>query len=361
MTDISTILFIAHTGQVSGAEKVLLNLVDEALRSEYEVVVACPSGPLSKALPAGVQHELIGELGLGGEHGAARAVAAAQLVRRWASAARTLRPLIRNSGTSTVVNSLFALPVVRLARPEGGVSWLVHDTMTNAKQRVVVRLSRSAIRVAVSVSEATAVPLRAAGVPVEVCHNGVPWPVPQFGGDLHEPPVVGMVALLTPWKGHTVLLDAVAELRDVRLELAGGSFPGDAEYAAEVKKRASAPDLVGRVEFLGHTDTAAAMSRWDVVVSASTSPEAGPLSVLEAMSHGLPVVGTDHGGTTEFLSAGAGMLVVPGNAPALAKAIAAVLADSELRARLGAHARTRVEREHDISATLPTMLRRLTR
>lgn len=359
MTDESTVLFLAHTGQVSGAEKVLLNLIDEAERRGHETVIACPAGPLAQRLPSATRHIRIDELGLGGEQGAARGVAAVRLLGKWVNAARAVRSVARAPGTVTVVNSLFALPVARLARPARGASWLVHDTMNSLKQRVVVRFSRPAVRVAVSVSEATAVPLRAAGLPVVVSHNGVPWPVARFGGDLHTPPVVGMLALLTPWKGHRVLLEAVATLPDIRVELAGGSFPGDRDYVSELHSRAAEPDLVGRVEFLGHTDPGSALQRWDVVVSASTSPEAGPLSVLEAMSHGLPVIGTDHGGTHEFLSDGAGILVEPGDPTALAEAISTVIDDADRRRRLGETARYRVASRHDISETLPELFHRL--
>lgn len=225
MTDESTVLFLAHTGQVSGAEKVLLDLIDEATRRGHATVIACPAGPLADRLPDTTRHVRIDELGLGGQRGAARGIAAIRMVARWVGAARAVRTIARAPGTATVVNSLFALPVARFARPARGASWLVHDTMTSLKQRVVVRFARPAVRVAVSVSEATAEPLRKAGLPVVVSHNGVPWPVPRFGGALHSPPVVGMLALLTPWKGHRVLLDAVAMLPDVRVELAGEASP----------------------------------------------------------------------------------------------------------------------------------------
>lgn len=361
MTDVSRILFLAHTGQVSGAEKVLLDLVDEALGQDLDVVVACPPGRLADMLPNGVQHIAVRQLGLGGERGAARVLAGARLVANWIAAGRAVRSTARDVGTSTVVNSLFALPVARIAAPKAGASWLVHDTMTSTKQRAVVALSRPAIRVAVSVSEATAVPLRAAKVPVVVSHNGVRWPVPNFAGELHDPPVVGMLALLTPWKGHRVLLDAAAQLPDVRIELAGGSFPGDAEYVSELKARAAEPDLAGRVDFLGHVDPESALRRWDIVVSASTSPEAGPLSVLEAMSHGIAVVGSDHGGTSEFLADGAGVLVAPGDPTALAEALSTVLSNADLRRSIADAARNRVAAEHDISKTVPELLRKLTR
>jgi glycosyltransferase involved in cell wall biosynthesis len=192
-----------------------------------------------------------------------------------------------------------------------------------------------------------------------VAHNGVRWPVPALGGDVHRPPVVGMLALLTPWKGHAVLLDAIATLPDVHLELAGGNFPSDAPYVDELRARAARPDLAGRVRFLGHVDPAAAMADWDVVVSASVLPEAGPLNVLEAMSYGMPVIGSDHGGTSEFLADGAGVLHPPGDVAALAAAIRRVLDDDALRRSVGERARAYVAAHHDATVTVPAMLHAL--
>ena len=355
----STILFVAQTGQLSGAEKVLLNLVDEASTQGFNAIVACPAGPLADALPKGSTHVLIPALGMGGEQGLARLVGTVGLALRWRAAAKILAPIARAPRTETIVNSLFALPSVRMARPPRGVGWLVHDTVTSTKQKAATRIGKPVVRVAVAVSEATARPLRALGLPVRVAHNGVRWPVPQLSGHLHSPPVVGMLALLTPWKGHRVLLESVARLPGVELELAGGSFPGDLPYVEELHARAQRPDLAGRVRFLGHVDAVEAMHGWDVVVSASVAPEAGPLSVLEAMSYGLPLIGTDHGGTTEFLSGGAGLLVPPDDEVAMAEAIEAILRDDQLRGSLITEARQRVAREHDLGTTLPAMLRTL--
>ncbi|BBY26473.1 glycosyltransferase family 4 protein [Mycolicibacterium sediminis] len=351
------ILFVAHTGNVSGAEKVLLELVREARRQGRDVAVACPTGPLRDALPQGVSHVELPQLGLTGESGVARILGAARLVGRWVRASRILKRAMRPPGTATVVNSMFALPSVRLAGGRGCSSWLVHDTVANGKQRTVTTIGRPAVRTAVAVSEATADPLRAMGFPVVVAHNGVRWPVPVFGGELHSPPVVGMLALLTPWKGHGVLLDAIALLPDVELELAGGSFPGDAPHVEELKARAARPDLAGRVRFLGYVDPESAMSGWDVVVSASILPEAGPLNVLEAMSHGLPVVGSDHGGTSEFLADGVGLLHPPGDSAALAEAIRRVLTDATLRRSMSERGRARIAARHDVNVTIPEMLR----
>ena len=62
------------------------------------------------------------------------------------------------------------------------------------------------------------------------------------------------------------------------------------------------------------------------------------------------------GGTTEFLTDGAGVLVPPGDPVAMARAISRVLSDAGLRADVVAGARRRVAQRHDLSVTVPAML-----
>lgn len=345
----SRLLLVAHSGEVSGAELVLLGLAQLAVQRGHPVVLAAPAGPLLDQLPAGARHLPLPPLGLGG---GPRPVAAAGLAARSALAARRLRSV---GADRVVVNSLLALPAVRLARLPAPASWLVHDVVHRADQRLVVRLCRPALLRAVAVSPASAAPLPP-GLEVVVAPNGVPVPEQPVGLAPHDPPTVGVVALLTPWKGHLVLLDALARLPGVHLEIAGGSFPGDAGHVARLHERAGRPDLAGRVRFLGHVDVAEAMRSWDVAVSASTAPEAGPLSALEALAMGVPVVGTDHGGTRDLLAGGRGLLVPPGDVPALAVALGAMLADPALRAQCAAAGRLRVAERFDQRRTRPAML-----
>jgi len=351
------VVFVNSTGNVSGAEAVLLALLGRALAGGHRVTVVAPSGPLLQRLPAAVRHVELPSLGLSDGTGSGhRAVAGARLAARWVRAARILRPVVHEPGARTIVNSLLALPAVSLARPPGGASWLVHDTVHQGRQARLVRASRSVLRRAVAVSEATAAPLRRVGMPVVVATNGVRWPVEAAPLTPHAPPVVGCLALLTPWKGHAVLLDAVAGLPGVQLELAGGVFPTDTAYAAALHRRAEEQDLAGRVRFLGHVDALQVIRRWDVAVSASTSPEACPLSVLEAMSLGVPVVGTDHGGTSELLGDGAGLLVPSGDTVALRSALHSAITDSGFRVSSSTVARRSIATRHDIAQTLPAML-----
>jgi len=357
------VVWVNGSGECSGAEAVMLSLVERAVADGVDVVVTSPPGPLSDRLPPGVRHVRLPTFGLGGGDGpAARTAAVASLAARTGRTARALRPEIGRPDTHTIVNSLLALPAVRLARPARPPTWLVHDVVTRRPQRwfVATGIRRAGhgapIERAVAVSEAAAAPLRPLGCPVVVRPNGVPWPVEANALEVHDPPVVGCAALLVGWKGHTVLLDALAQLPEVRCELAGGHLPTDRAHVAALEARAAAPDLAGRVRFLGHVDATAAMRTWDVAALASTSPEAGPLAVLEAMSLGLPMVASDLGGSHEYLAAGGGVLVRPGDPTALAAGIRAALEPAR-RAEMALAGRRQVASHHDRARTLPALYR----
>jgi len=354
------VVFVTHTAQVSGAELVMLQLVRRALDEGCAVAVACPDGPLRSRLPAEVDILAIPLLGPQGERGLAKAATVARIAADWLRTGRILRAALRGREDTVIVNSLFALPAVAVARIPGAV-WLVHDTLSSAEQRGIVWLSRRGIARAVAVSEPTARPPRELGIHVTVAHLGVEVPDFRVSPDVAATPVIGMMGALTPWKGHRVLLDAVSRMPGVRLEIAGEPFPGDEPYAEELRRRASEPDLDGRVAFLGRVEPLPTLRTWDVAVSASISPEAGPLVALEAMSVGVPMVGTDHGGTSMLLGGGAGLLVPPGDPAALAAALHRILTDDDLRRSVTETARRRVEENYDRTTTVPRMLEELLR
>ncbi|MGW0323797.1 glycosyltransferase family 4 protein [Nocardia sp. NPDC003183] len=348
------LVFVAHTGQASGAENVMLALVDLALERGYRVRVACPDGPLRERLPAAVEHIGIAGLGLAGERGLRRLTAALEMLKNWIGAARRLRKPLRDSRTRIIVNSTMALPALALACPHRrSAAWLVHDILASRRQYGAAWAGRAAVGHAIAVSETAAEPLRRRGFDVDVVCNGVTWPVEPAPVIERTPPVVGILGVVTSWKGHHVLLEAVAGLPEVRLEIAGRALPGDVTYLAELRERAEQPDLAGRVAFLGQVDAMTTLRGWDAVISASVLPEAGQLVVLEAMSLGVPVIATDHGGYADDRVM---VCVPPADPVALRAAIERVTGDPRLRSRLHEDGRARVAAAHDRSRTLPQML-----
>ena len=113
--------------------------------------------------------------------------------------------------------------------------------------------------------------------------------------------VILLPGRLTRWKGHKLLIDALVELdrKDIRCVMVGDTM-SNASYKAEMEAYAARKDLKSVVQFVGGcNDMAAAYMLADVVVSASTDPEAFGRVAVEAQAMGRPVVATDHGGSVE--------------------------------------------------------------
>ncbi len=159
-------------------------------------------------------------------------------------------------------------------------------------------------------------------------------------------PVVMLPGRLTAWKGQGTLIDAAARLvrRDARIVLVG-SDQGRTAYAKGLRRRAAALGLADRLHLAGECDDMpAAFMLADVVIHASTKPEAFGRVVIEAQAMGRPVIAADLGGPVETVEDGAtGWRVPPGDPVALAAAIDRVLAlPDAARHAVGAAARQAV-------------------
>lgn len=155
-------------------------------------------------------------------------------------------------------------------------------------------------------------------------------------------PVIMLPGRLTRWKGQPVVIDALSKLkhRDIRCLLVGGD-QGREDYRAELEAMIARRDLNEVVRLVDHCDDMpAAYMLTDVVISASTDPEAFGRVIAEAQALGRPVIATDHGGAKETVIPGVtGWLVPPGDADALAAAIDKVLSlDSAARSTLAGKA-----------------------
>ncbi|HET8578264.1 MAG TPA: glycosyltransferase [Methylomirabilota bacterium] len=158
--------------------------------------------------------------------------------------------------------------------------------------------------------------------------------------------VAGTIARFDPVKGLEVLLDAFARLPgpDARLLIVG-----DGPRAGRLRARARELGIERRVVFGGVVPEAArCLPAVDLYVSASRG-EGLPLSLLEAMACGVPIVATRVAGHIDAVEDGVTGLLVPVDDPAaLASAMAALLADPARRARLGAAGRRRVEERFSV-------------
>ncbi len=153
--------------------------------------------------------------------------------------------------------------------------------------------------------------------------------------------VILLPGRLTRWKGQLVAIRALEKLQsNVHLVLLGDA-QGRSDYVAEIRNLTKNLNLSERVRIPGHSDSMpAALSAADLVISASTDPEAFGRVLAEAQAMMRPVIGTSHGGAMEtVLEQETGLLVPPNDPVALADAVQSV---RNWRAYNGAIARDRI-------------------
>ncbi len=172
--------------------------------------------------------------------------------------------------------------------------------------------------------------------------------------------VIMLPGRITRWKGHHVLIDAIAKLRrqDIFCVLIG-SDQGRTEYRKELEDTIKSKNLGGQIRIIEHcNDMPAAYMLSTVIVSASTDPEGFGRIPIEAQAMGRPIVATDHGGAQETIIRNeTGWLVPPNDAAAMAEAIeeALNLNDSQrelLANRAMAHIAENFTKEKMTDATL---------
>ncbi len=147
------------------------------------------------------------------------------------------------------------------------------------------------------------------------------WAIPV------DAPLIGIVGQLMPVKNHGLFLEAAARVKK-RLPNARFVIVGDGETRADTEAKVDALGLREAVTFTGwQRDLTPIYSDLDALVISSLN-EGTPVTVIEALSAGCPVVATSVGGLPDLLSQGKfGKLVKPEDADALAEGILETLAN----------------------------------
>lgn len=169
-------------------------------------------------------------------------------------------------------------------------------------------------------------------------------------GDSPQPPRIICVGRLAPVKGVHVLLESLGQLADRGVD-AQLDLVGDGESRSELESRAAALGLSDRVVFHGYQSQSAVrdlLGQADVFVSSSFA-EGVPVVLMEALAAGLPVVATRIAGVPELVQDGVnGFVVPPGEVTSLTDRLAELIADAELRQRMGHAGRATVEAEFNL-------------
>jgi glycosyltransferase involved in cell wall biosynthesis len=350
------VVYLDHVARLSGGEIALLRLLPHLDRVNAHVVLA-EDGPLVQQLHlAGISTEVmrltdsVKHLRKDDvhQHGLSPAVAGASAVYalRLATRLRQLRPDLVHS------NSLKAGVYGSLAARLAGVPMIWHvrdrieeDYLPRPAVTLVRRMTRYLATAVVANSNSTMQTLAAPSKPVVIYSvlpevmNHVPLGVRPVGGPLN----FGIVGRLAPWKGQDVFLRAFARAfprGEERATVVGAALFGEDEFARELPRLADSLGIANRVDLRGHrTDVWDELSRIDVLVHASVTPEPFGQVILEGMAAGVPVIAARAGGPAEILRHGVtGVLYEPAEVDELAGAMRGML-DPALRERLSAAAR----------------------
>jgi L-malate glycosyltransferase len=350
------LLVVNHTGLISGAEVATLHLL-ESLPGDIGPLLACPDGPLAEqARTAGVA-----VVELAGMSASLRLhpIETARGVKDLARLGREVRRLARRTNAD-VVYAASVRAGLAASMPVGACPPLVvglHDCLpagplSSATKRLIDR--RSAMLVANSRHTAAAwrdgrggPELQVLHPPIEPGRYGERVPLGLDGG----PPVIGVAAQITPWKGQETAIRALWRIRerhpDAQLVLAGATTfveratrYDNRRYLDRLNALTSQLGVADSVRFLGRRDDLpSVLAGLDVLLVPSWEEPFG-LVVIEAMAAGTPVVATSVGGPREVIVDGVnGRLVAPRQPELWADAVIDLLADERARDRMVAEGR----------------------
>jgi glycosyltransferase involved in cell wall biosynthesis len=359
------LVFYSHTASVSGAEVVLLSVLKGLDRSRFTPVVLCPAGTLGAACEAlQVEHSPVPELQARFTRNPLRLVGyLASILRAIFGIRRALRSQRPSLIHANTVRAGLVASLATLGLPIP-ILWHIHDILP---QHPFTSLIRKLVRVLprlslLAVSHATAESFRGAGkdalrMPIEVVYNSVD--IERYCPDeaarvrmrralglASDQVAVGVVGQLTPRKGLLELVEAFASARQrmpsAVLVLVGEALFNEANraYGRALERRVEELGVKDRVWLVGgKRDIPAVMNAVDLLAQNSLVEPLG-LALMEGFACGRTAAATGVDGVLEIVDHGrTGLLSPQGDAEALVRNIETLVADPELRRRMGRAAR----------------------
>ena len=339
------LVFVSHTGAVSGAERVLIDVVKAFPDSSAFVFEDGSLAGLLRSSGLSVKVAVNGQ-SLAGVRRSNSLFSAIPLL---GSLARLIWELRGETRQFDVIyansQKAFTLSALSCVFTRKTLVWHLHDILSaahfGAKQiKMQVFLANRFASLVIVPSLAAAGAFVAAGGRaslVNVVANGVTAASEsrsklQLRADLSLPdgPLIGVFSRLAAWKGQDIVIRAVARCPKVTAIIAGDALFGEQAYAERLKLLVRELNLESRVQFLGQRgDVQQLMRAMDIVVHPSVDAEPFGLTLVEAMLAHVPVIASNAGASSEILESGkAGGLVAAGDVGALAAAIQNVIADA---------------------------------
>ncbi len=372
----TTVLIVHSSDELYGSDWALLHLVNEIDRTRFRPLVALPDdlpyeGTLSTSLiKQNVPVHYVGLAVLRRRYltpwGIVRYVAAT------ISSTFMLVRLIRREKVDIVhSNTVAVLPGAWAARLTGRPHvWHVHEIVTRPAifawlfPRLLPALTTRLVVISTAVRDWICASNPQAEAKAILVPNGIslaPFDASNGGEAIRDEfgippdaPVIGTVGRLHWWKGQDILLRTAAQLRPdwpgLHVLIVGGTVPGEEDRLATLQQEAEGLGLSDCVHWSGfRQDVPDLLAAMNIFVLPSITPEPFGISLIEAMAAMRPVIATKQGGPLDIVIEGeTGLLVSPGDANALARAIASLLNDPERGHQMGILGRERIQKYYTV-------------
>jgi len=184
-------------------------------------------------------------------------------------------------------------------------------------------------------------------------YNGIPLNgFLKKSGTQNHPPVIVCVGNLRQVKGHTYLLDTFKILRARKVSFEAW-IVGDGPLKSQLVSKTRDLQLESHVKFLGRVEAVKSVLQKADIFSSLPLSEGVPISMMEAMSCGLPIVASRVGGVPELVRDGTEGFLVPSKAvDSAAERLAVLLSDPGRRLKMGHAGRFRVESQFNLNTTV---------
>lgn len=356
-----TILYVNASGEISGAERSLLAMLDALDTTRWTPVVVAPEGALLQAVAhRGITTCPVSISPLSRAMALTRAWSVLRQLRKGkqeiAHIVRIFAPAIIHANTTQAMLYLplrLPLPIIWQVRDLTPLTllgdWLYSKAscvaaISTAVQHELLKYAhdheKKIVLLPPAVDTTQFRPLRE----VTATRKALRLPV--------ELPLIGMIAQFVAWKQHHLWLDALEQMASLHWHavLAGADLHHNDAYLTSIRQRLATPPLKDRVTWLPwQGDMARLMGVLDMLVLPSRCEPFGRV-LIEAMACQVPVIAVQGGGVSDIIIPGESGLLVADDSTALAEGMQSLLIDEALRKSLGQRGRMAVEQRFSLHA-----------
>jgi glycosyltransferase involved in cell wall biosynthesis len=339
------ILFLHSSSELYGSDRSLLTIVSNIDKNIFNVYVVLPcEGPLVEEIKK--------------IHGVKLSIYELAVLRRKNFSFNGIKEFLGNFISSYIyickyikinkidtvyTNSAAVLPgAVAATRMKTQSIWHVREIYKNKIENKIVSffLKNFSNKVIVN-SKSTGKSINIESRKITVIYNSVESKIASNKHKMNEIIKIGMAGRINRWKGQKLFVDCALQIlkvyQNVEFHIAGEAYQGEEFLRNNLVEYINEKNLSDKVILLGQVDDMTSFyDSLNIFVLPSIQPEPFGLVVIEAMSHKLPVIATNHGGPTEIVEDGiTGYLVDFNNPNQMASRIIQLIENYELRITMG--------------------------